>query len=458
MNRDVLKPLWSILPTVSKPIRKVSFTEKILWTTIVLIVYLIMSEMPLYGVKAQPQDPLYYLRVIFASSNGTLMELGIGPIVTAGLFMQILQGSKLIKLNLSNPEDRALFTSANKLFAIVMTLVQAVTVTVRYNADLQTTGVILLQLMIAGVLLMLMDEMLQKGWGLGSGISLFIVAGTMKTIWWDLFAPAGPMADGKFYGAVIAYIQGLMSGEGPLAIFFRKGGLPSMSALLLTVVVFLFFTYIESVKINIPLVHDRFRGIKGGFPIKLLYVSVIPAIFASMLLGNGILLLQTLSSRMSGNMFVNVLGAFNATTGQPTGGLAYFLVPPRGVAVDDPVRTIVYMAIFIVLAVVFSMLWVQLSGMDSKAVANNLLQSGVHIPGYRQSEKPIMTMLDRYIPTVTIISGLMIGIIVPVTDIMNIFGGGTGVLLAVDILFSYYQLIVRERVEETYPALARFLR
>lgn len=449
--------LLSAIPSVVKPVRRVSFTEKVFWTGVVLVIYLVMSEIPLYGLKVRPTDPLYYLRVIFASSVGTLMELGIGPIVTAGILLQLLVGVGLIKLDLSKPEDRSLFTSANKFLAVVMTFIHAVAFTFRFRLPFQTTTIIIIQLMVAGTILILMDELLQKGWGLGSGISLFIVAGTVKVIWWDLFSPAGPVADGKYHGVVLAYFQGLLQGEGPLSVFFRGWGLPSVFSLLLTIITFAFFIYIENVNVNIPLVHSRFRGIKAGFPIKLLYVSVIPAIFASILIGNAIMLSQVLWSRFPDNQLVGLLGTFNETNQQPTGGLAYYLVPPGAQAIDLG-RLGVYSLIFMVLCVVFSILWVQLSGMDSQSVARNLLRAGVRIPGYRHAERSIRMLLDRYIPTVTIVSGIIIGAIVPLTDALYVFGGGIGVLLTVDILYSYYQLLVRERLEEVYPSLASLLR
>src|SRR4030042_712885 len=122
---SLFKPLGRILPEIKVPARKVSFNEKIFWTAIVLIVYLVMSEISLYGISSDIQDQFGALRVIFASNRGTLMELGIGPIVTAGLILQLLSGSAIINCDMSNPEDRGLFTIASKVFSIVLTGIQA---------------------------------------------------------------------------------------------------------------------------------------------------------------------------------------------------------------------------------------------------------------------------------------------------------------------------------------------
>ncbi|HEX2615096.1 MAG TPA: preprotein translocase subunit SecY, partial [Nitrososphaera sp.] len=114
--RRAIRTASAYVPQVPKPKKKVSLTEKFVWTGIALFAYLIMGQIPLYGVTDDPRfDFLAFARVIFAAQQGTLMELGIGPIVTAGLLMQLLKGSDLIKLDFKNTDDRSLFTSATKI-------------------------------------------------------------------------------------------------------------------------------------------------------------------------------------------------------------------------------------------------------------------------------------------------------------------------------------------------------
>src|SRR6185436_17964943 len=86
--RRAIRTASAYVPQVPKPKKKVSLTEKFVWTGIALFAYLIMGQIPLYGVTDDPRfDFLAFARVIFAAQQGTLMELGIGPIVTAGLLM-----------------------------------------------------------------------------------------------------------------------------------------------------------------------------------------------------------------------------------------------------------------------------------------------------------------------------------------------------------------------------------
>ena len=112
---DLVKPVMVVLPEVSSPETKIPFKEKVMWTIITLFIFLICCQIPLYGIKSSnSSDPFYWMRVILASNRGTLMELGISPIVTSGLVMQLLAGSKIIDVDQSIRDDRALFQGAQK--------------------------------------------------------------------------------------------------------------------------------------------------------------------------------------------------------------------------------------------------------------------------------------------------------------------------------------------------------
>ena len=65
-------------------------------------------------MSSDSSDPLYWMRVILASNRGTLMELGITPIITSGMIMQLLAGANLVEVDFSLKEDRALFSGAQK--------------------------------------------------------------------------------------------------------------------------------------------------------------------------------------------------------------------------------------------------------------------------------------------------------------------------------------------------------
>lgn len=458
----IFRPIGRIVPEVAMPKRRVALTEKILWTLFALAAFLIMAEIRLYGV-APGYDPFRAYRVIFASNRGTLMELGIMPIVNAGLILQVLAGSGLVGIDLSEPEDKALFSVAMKALALILTAVTASSyILMGYYGTLTPTAsvVAFAELVTAGLVIILLDEMLQKGWGLGSGISLFILAGVCREIWWSCFG-FDPWSG--YVGAVIAFFQSLIGGGNVWDSVYRRN-LPDMIGLLSTAAVFLAIIYLDNIRTEFPVSHARFRGVRGRYPIKLLYVSVIPVIFASMLFYNYILVTQLIWSRITPHegIWWDILGRFEDGGGgmpQPISGLAYYLMSPRSLegVVADPVRAIAYAGLLILACALFAYLWVQIGGVGPADVARQLIDSGMFIPGFRRSYGIAERVLRRYIPTIALISGITVGAIAAFSDFLGVFGSGTGVLLAVGIVYQYYQSLVRERALEMYPALAAIM-
>jgi len=137
----------------------------------------------------------------------------------------------------------------------------------------------------------------------------------------------------------------------------------------------------------------------------------------------------------------------------------YYVVPPHNLSgvLADPVRAGVYALLLIVFCVFFAVTWVEVGGMDANTVAKQLLDSGMQIEGFRRSQIPIRQLLLRYIPVVTILGAIIIGVIAASADFLGAFGSGTGILLTVGIIEQYYQILVRERITELYPAARAFL-
>jgi len=471
---SLFKPISRFTPEVSAPQRKVSFNEKLFWTGLALALYLIMTEVPLYGIAAGGEDPFLYLRVIFASHRGSLMELGIGPIVTAGLILQLLAGSGMIQCDMSNPDDRMLFTTASKIFSFILIGVQASAYIIGgvYSlTDPRMSIVVFLQLIFAGFVLVLLDEMIQKGWGIGSGISLFILAGVAQGILWESLSVAPSLAGGdeslRSYGAIPAVIQTFMQGQFTTQYLYgRPQNLPTMLGLLTTIIVFFVVIYAEGVRVEMPISYAGYRGFRSRYPIKLFYVSNLPVIFASALFANIYFISQLVWSNYNPNNtnpWLNMLGMYQRGEqgATPIGGLVYFVIPPRSIPdiISDPlgpVRALAYTAILVAFSIIFSLTWLEVGGLGPSTVAKQLVDSGMEIPGFRRSEKPIEQVLKRYIPTVTILGGALVGLIAALADFFGVFGTGMGVLLSVGILYQYYQLLMQERVAEMYPALRRF--
>jgi preprotein translocase SecY subunit len=470
--RRFIKTASVYIPQVPKPKRKISLNEKFVWTGIALFAYLVMAQIPLYGVTDDPRfDFLAFARVIFAAQQGTLMELGIAPIVTAGLLMQLLKGSGLIKMDFKNPDDRSLFTSATKIVTIIVIVAEGTLYGASVYGPLTAEEaphaiyIVIAQLIGASIMVMLMDEMVQKGWGVGSGLSLFIMAGIAQTILWSVFSVVP--ADDGFLGIVPFTIQASVEGHGADAIF-RTGQLPSLFVLALTIAIILVLVYVEGIHVDVPIVSTKYRGFTAVYPIKLLYTSVIPVILASALLANAVFMGQMLWASYNPNNTnpaFNWIATFDPSTAQgggqptPTGGILYYITPPRGLdaAAADPVRAVVYVIFMAGIVTVFSRLWVELGGLSPKTAARNLLDADVQVPGFRRSEGSVEALLNKYIPSLTLLSGMIIGLLAGISDVLGVFGTGTGILLMVSIMVSYYQTLVKEQVDTYMPGLAALI-
>ncbi|TXT55572.1 MAG: Protein translocase subunit SecY [Promethearchaeota archaeon] len=482
-------PLIRVLPEVKQPQREVSFKEKLIWTVLALVIYLIMSQIPLYGVNLEETtDYFYWLRVILASQRGTLTELGIGPIVTAGLVMQLLLGSKMINVNMADPYDRAMFSGAQKALALILTIFNSIAYLLGGafgsldQLSIQNFTFIFLQLLAAGIIIILLDELLQKGWGLGSGVSLFIAAGVAGQIFWNAFSISPVQEVGNFRGIVIAFFYTLFNEPQNLGQLWLRTppgeglGLPSLLGLIMTLVIFFIVIWFESTRVEIPLQYSGYRGFKGKYPMKLLYVSNIPVILVNALYANFLFFGQLLAGPNSFlrdtfpnlQIWIDLIGVFeerqagaSAPGGylQPTWGLVYLLTPPQGIGqlIADPFRAFIYLIIFIFLCVMLGRVWVEVSGLAPRDIAGQILDSGMQIPGFRSSEKIIERILKRYIPTLVILNGILIALLSFFADSLGALTSGTGLLIAIGITHQYAETISKEAAAAQYPAMRSFL-
>jgi len=457
---EYMQPFCSFLPEVSKPERKIQFREKVLWTAITLFIFLVCCQIPLFGImSSESADPFYWMRVIMASNRGTLMELGITPIVTSGLIMQLLAGTKIIEVG-DSVKDRALFNGAQKLFGMLITVCQAIVyvVTGMYgepsDLGMGICLLIIIQLLCSGLIVLLLDELLQKGYGLGSGISLFIATNICETIVWKAFSPA-TINTGKgteFEGAVIALFHLLATRtdkvRGLREAFYRQN-LPNLMNLMATVGVFLIVIYFQGFRVDLPIKSARYRGQYSSYPIKLFYTSNIPIILQSALVSNIYFISQILSSKFAGNIFVSMIGTW-AESGYhkyPIGGLCYYLSPPETIShiISDPIHAIIYIIFMLGSCAFLSKTWIDVSGSSAKDVARQLRDQQMLMRGHR--EKSMVHELNRYIPTAAAFGGLCIGALSVLADFLGAIGSGTGILLAVTIIYQYFEIFVKEQSE-----------
>lgn len=478
-------PFVRAMPEIKNPQREVSFKEKFIWTAVVLIIYLIMGNIRLYGINLKEStDYFYWLRVILASQRGTLTELGIGPIVTSGLIMQLLLGSRIIKVDMSDPYDRAMFSGAQKVLAVFLTIFNAIAyliggafgpITGEGGIGLQGAVFVFIQLLFSGIIIILLDELLQKGWGLGSGVSLFIAAGVAGQIFWNSFSFV-PAPDGVPRGAIVAFFTVLFDDNSSthLGTIFLRGRYPSLLGVFTTVLILFIVIWFESTRVEIPLAYRGYRGFKGKYPMKLLYVSNIPVILVNALYANILFFGQVLAGPDSGlrghgyDFWIDLIGKFKSPSpeengmGQqliPKSGLVYLLTPPLGIDQlgADPFKAILYLFIFIFLCIMLGRIWVEVSGLSPRDIAGQIIDSQMQIPGFRSSGKIIERILKRYIPTLVILNGIIIAGLSFFADSLGALTSGTGLLISIGIIHNYAETISKELAAAQYPGMRALL-
>ncbi|KAH3669135.1 hypothetical protein WICMUC_005099 [Wickerhamomyces mucosus] len=457
---DLVKPFTGFLPEVSAPERKVAFNQKLIWTGITLFIFLVMSEIPLYGiVSSESSDPLYWLRMMLASNRGTLMELGISPIVSSGMVFQLLQGTQLLQINLESKSDREAFQTAQKLFAVLLSIGQAtVYVLTGIYGKPSDLGVgvcflLILQLVFAGIIVILLDELLQKGYGLGSGISLFMATNICEQIFWKAFAPTtvNTGRGEEFDGAVVNFFHLIATKKDKrravIEAFYRQN-LPNLFQLLATFVVFFLVVYLQGFRYEIPVRSTRQRGPYGLYPIKLFYTSNTPIMLQSALTSNFFIISQMLFQRFPSNPIIRLLGVWDAGQNSvqlfAVSGIAYYIQPPFSLAeaLLDPIKTVIYVSFVLSVCALFSKTWIEISGSSPRDVAKQFKEQGLVIAGQRETS--VYKELKRIIPTAAAFGGASIGALSVTCDLLGTLGSGTSILLAVTTIYSYYELAAKE--------------
>jgi protein transport protein SEC61 subunit alpha len=427
-----------------------------------LLVFLICSQMPIYGAQyAKSSDPFYWVRVILASNRGTLMELGISPIVTSGLAMQLLAGSRIIQVDDSVREDRVLFNAAQKIASLLTTLGMAVAYVLSgMYGNLETVGagnaiLIIVQLFCGGLIVLMLDEVLQKGYGIGSGISLFIATNICEDILWKALSPTTVQTGRglEFEGAILAFFHLIVTRSNKVAALkeaLYRQNLPNLTNLLATVLIILLVIYFQGWRVNLQVKYQKYRGQEGAYPIKLFYTANMPIVLQTALVSNIYFISQMLYNAAPTNVLVRLLGTWQDGRTDypgpiPVGGIAYLISPPFSFTeiMYDPFHAIFYLIFLLTACAIFSKTWIEISHQSARDVARQFRSEQIIMKGHRESSA--LRVLNRYIPTAAALGGVVIGAISVLADFLGAIGSGTGILLAVTIVFQYYEAFAREQ-------------
>lgn len=449
--RDILKNL----PEVQSPTeKKLSFNVKLKWTMIILVSFFVLSNIALYGLANNAMERFEYLAVIMGTSFGSIISLGIGPIVMASIILQLLVGSKILDIDTSTVEGKRFFQGLQKLMVFFFIIFEALIYVLMKGLEAMPgyTAILIVQLIVGGLAILFMDEVCTK-WGFGNGVSLFIAAG----VGWRLFTAAFGFlgSEGQFQasGRVIALFISLMNAD-------SQGAMLALAAILATVILFLGVVWAQSLKIEIPLSYERIRGYSMKWPLRFFYASVIPVILTAALIANLQLfggLLQNWMGRPT------ILG--NVVNGQPVSGFLYWVgstnIVARIIQGSWEWRLLGqifgHVVFFMFFAALFSVFWVKTSGMDASAQAQNILKSGLQIPGFRKDERILESILKRYVMPLTIMGGMAIGLLAALADVLGALVGGTALLLGIMIIFQFYESIAQQHAIDMHPAMKKIM-
>ena len=445
------------LPQVEGPIaKKLDFTVKLKWTLIVLVSYFVLKHVPLFGLGASALAQFQSLSVLLGADFGSLLSLGIGPIVTGSIILQLLNGSGLLKFDLSSHAGKARFQGTNKLFSYFFLVFESFIFVFMGGLTPDPTLVgtsmylglefaLVIQLILGGFLIILLDDLVSK-WGLGSGISLFIAAGVAESLFIQLFSPFKTTGSEYMVGAVPAIFQALARADSATLAL-------SIAGILATVFVFLLAVYFQSMKVEIPLSFGRVRGMGIRWPLNFLYTSNTPVILVAALLAN-----IRLASYFVQTRFGSQTAASIATWFSPP-HLLRDLINAGSFVIgwQSYGQALFYMLIMMVGSLIFAWFWMQTSGMDAKSQAKTIMSSGLQIPGFRNDPRIVEHILNRYIGPLTVMGGLAVGFISSIADISGAVVSGTGLLLAIMIVYKFYEDIARQHMMDMNPTMRKFM-
>ncbi len=485
-----LKPVSSRMPAIAQPVGHVHFRRKMFWTISVLLLYFLLTNIFLYGVdQATVIDLFQSYRAILAGAQGTIMDLGIGPIVTGSIIMQLFTGAKIIDLDLTDDEDKGMYQGSQKIIVIAMIFVEAIPQVFGYitpsNAIVSSLGaaspgnglfladlIIVAQLVFGSYLVFLMDEVVSK-WGIGSGISLFIAAGVSQqivqgTVNWIPENPSLPVSAANPPSGTIPktlwfftnYNASQLASGGWEQILLHAPN--PVVALVGTALIFFLVAWTESTRIELPLSHAEARGARGRYPLRLIYASNIPVILMAALLANvsmfSILLWTNptlahfpllghqwwIGSYPASSAAASALGVTQTT---PLTGAAYYLSTVQGLEQwllpllnpqqygsllvghqwwQDLAHVLIYFSVMVLGSILFAKFWIQTTNMGPEAVARQIEASGMQIPGFRREPRVLRRVLARYIPVITVISGAAVGALAAGADLIGTLGNASG--------------------------------
>lgn len=449
------------MPEIEFPDEKISLDEKVIFTIGSGLLF-ILSQLPIYGLvkdaTLKMADPYPALRPLFALEQGSLLELGLLPILTSAFAWQIAAGLKLVNVNFNYAQDRELFQSAQKLTAVALASVFALALIASgyYNPVLRnfseesipygSYALIFVQIVGWNFLLNLIAEVIDKGYGFGSGPLCFVALNAATQLVRDIVGveavTAVPHGEPETYGVVTYFVRALFSmdlkniKDATIGIFTRST-FPNLPLVLILVLTGLATIVLQNFRIELPVRSNKARGTANVYPIKLLYTGALPVLFAFTVLANFQLSLHFASVAVE--PFYPIVGNILETrseTGFVVSGLSFYLSAPASLTESllSPIRAFIYSSSVIVLATTFAHFWAQISGSAPKDIAKQFKEQGIIIAGKR--DVSIAKELSRVVPVASVTGAFALSVVALVGELLGASGKTVAVTVGVCAAFS----------------------
>lgn len=459
---DIAKPFLPILPEVEISYEKVPFDDKIVYTIISGLIYL-FGQFPLAGIskdEVQVQDPIYFLRGVFGAEPRTLLEFGMFPLISSALILQLLAGLKVISVNFKLQQDRELFQTLTKLFALFQyfLLANIFIFSGYYGSDLSIVqiGLLNLQLVGAGFVVILVSEIVDKGFGFASGtmtINTIVIATNLVA---DTFGVSQVTVDTEGHkeaqGAVINLIQGMRSKHrtffGGIVSAFNRDYLPNLSTTLIVLAIGATVCYLQSFRLELPIRSTKTRGVNNVYPIRLLHIGGLSIYFSYVLLAIihlfAFVLIQLVAGNDPNSIICKIFGHYSVVNNLlyvPSFPLS-LLTPPRSLLTglfQQPLTFVVYTSFMLFTGIWFADQWQAMSGSSARDIAVQFKDQGITLTGRR--EQSVAKELEKVIPVASTTGATLLAIVTIVGEFLGLKGKGAGMVVGVATGFSLLELI-----------------
>jgi preprotein translocase subunit SecY len=453
------------LPVIPSPKYTLDINQKVYWTILVLVIYFLMYHTSLIGLKTL-SSTIDLISIITASKIGTLVTLGITPLIFASLILQFLVRGGVIKYNLDNQENLKRFQEAQVIFAIIIAVIQGLIVTFSltgpnsisnnvaepFRGNPLTFFLILIQIILGVIIIIYLDQISTK-YGLLSGISLFIAAGVGYSVL-----------------SLFFYLL-LNSSNGILILFLNSSGLETFQIALLqtipiitTIAAFYIALYLNSFKLPLSL---SVMGQSRKIEIPFFYLSTIPIIFSNSVLylmsNLGIILMSTPGE----GILESILRYF---------GVIFYLIGPIPIdynvysylsfvfgssvpiiGIPQFFHIFTYIISMSILSTIFGILWAEAIGQNGAALAKAISSNPqISLEGYRRDPRILEKKIQESIDGLIILGSFVIGFVAALGDVFLVLGGSVGLLLFVSIVEKVLPSI-KEYLILNFPFFKKFL-